>query len=71
MHTNGIETRDALAERLEDAGIGRRTVYRAFDTAWNGTASARVIAALAQTFAVPIGQLVNEPAGQAIDGTVR
>lgn len=61
MQRNGITNRSGLADQLRQFGINKTTVYRAFDDHWAGTATTTVLAAIARTFRVPLGQLVTEP----------
>lgn len=61
MQDNGIANRSELADRLRQLGIDKTTVYRAFDPFWAGKATTTVLAGIARTFRVPLGQLVTEP----------
>lgn len=67
MRDNRIRNREELAQRLQKVGIGRMTVYRAFDATWNGRATTTILAALAHTFRVPLSHLVQEPAEEGQD----
>ncbi|ASR84847.1 hypothetical protein SEA_HURRICANE_47 [Mycobacterium phage Hurricane] len=53
---NGINDRHQLSRTIH---VGRSTVYSAFDDAWSGTATHSVLAAIAGTFGVPIGDLAE------------
>lgn len=61
MADNDIQCRADLATRLEEIGISRKTVYRAFTEDWDGKASSTVLAAVAVLFKVPLAELVAEP----------
>ncbi|OBG87452.1 hypothetical protein A5699_01540 [Mycobacterium sp. E802] len=58
LHNHDIQTRNELAKVL---GVGRSTVYDAFDDDWSGNASIKVLAAMAGHFRVPLARLVTEP----------
>ena len=61
MRDHDIRSRDELATKLSPAGISRATVYRAFDATWAGRVTTTMLASLASTFKVPVGDLVREP----------
>lgn len=64
LHANGIQDRSGLAKALD---MPPSTVYRAFNSNWSGRASDTMLAALAETFNVPMSRLVVEPAAARLD----
>ncbi|QRY51841.1 Cro/Cl family transcriptional regulator [Mycolicibacterium septicum] len=61
VYSNDIETRRDLAKRTH---LGQSTVYKAFDQNWSGKATSSVIAAMCETFNIPINRIVAEPASR-------
>jgi hypothetical protein len=58
LQNNGIENRDQLTKMLAKIpGVSRATVYRHFDQDWVGTATLPLLAAMSQTFNVPLDKL--------------
>lgn len=63
LHANGIQDRAGLANALK---MPPSTVYRVFDSDWSGRATDTMLAALAETFNVPMSRLVAEPAANRL-----
>lgn len=55
----GVRSRLDLASRLATLGVSRSTLYRAFDSDWNGEVSIPVLDAVRRTFDVSLDDLVR------------
>lgn len=56
--SHGVADRRDLAKTL---GLGRSTIYNAFDENWCGRVTTTVLYALARQFGVPMAAIVVEP----------
>lgn len=62
MRRNKINNRTDLAIAT---GLGRSTIYKAFNEDWSGTATHTVLAHIAGQFKVSLTHLVHEPRAAA------